>query len=201
MRRRIVVIVLAAVVAGVAAGVIAPEVVPRHDRKAAPLARGSVTLVGDSLNVGIEPYLEEALAGWEIEADDVVGRSSAAGLERLRAHAGGLGRYVVVSLGTNDPVGAVDDFRATVAEALRLAAGSCVVWAAIRRDGDAYEPFNDVLRAAATGRPALRLVDWPAMVAAHPAWLVSDGVHGTPEGYRARAQAVLDAMRACPAPA
>jgi hypothetical protein len=36
-------------------------------------ASGSVTLVGDSLNVGAEPYLRDELGGWTISAHDRVG--------------------------------------------------------------------------------------------------------------------------------
>ena len=36
------------------------------------------------------------------------------------------------------------------------------------------------------------------MVRAHPEWLVSDGIHATPDGYRERARAVVAAMRMCP---
>ena len=35
---------------------------------------GSLTMVGDSLNVGVEPYLADTLPGWRIATDDVVGR-------------------------------------------------------------------------------------------------------------------------------
>ena len=38
-------------------------------------AKGAVTLIGDSLNVGVEPYLEDALPGWRVDAHDEVGRA------------------------------------------------------------------------------------------------------------------------------
>lgn len=201
MRRRILVIgVLAVVVAGVATGVLAPGSSRRHaaPRAVPALAPGGVSLVGDSLNVGIEPYLRELLGERAFTADDVVGRPTAVGLEHLRAGAASLGRYVVVSLGTNDPVESADAFRAGLAEAVRLVGSRCLVWATIHRDGDAYAGFNAILRAQAARTRNLRLVDWSAMVDAHPDWLGPDGIHAGPEGYRARAQAVLDAMRTCP---
>jgi lysophospholipase L1-like esterase len=199
MRRRNIVIGLLAIIgAGVATGVIAPEVVV-HRRSHSTLRQGPVTLVGDSLNVGIEPYLGEELDGWALTADDVVGRSTATGLEHLRDRAATLGSYVVVSLGTNDRLDQLDAFRASVDEALRVASGRCVVWATIHRDGDAYEPFNAVLRDAAARNRSLRLVEWTAMVRDHPEWLAADGIHAGEDGYRARARAVVDAMRTCPA--
>ena len=105
----------------------------------------------------------------------------------------------MISLGTNDPVTGADAFRAAVADVLEIAGpGRCVVWPTIHRDGDAYEPFNDILRGAAAHNRNLRLVEWSVMVRAHPAWLAADGIHGTPDGYQARAAAIVDAMRTCP---
>jgi GDSL-like Lipase/Acylhydrolase family len=165
----------------------------------AGLPRSSALLVGDSLNLGVEQYLRDELRGWQLDVDDEVGRSTTAGLERLSARGSGVAPYLVVSLGTNDPSTGVEAFRGDVAELLRLAgSGRCVVWVAISRDGDAYEPFNAVLREAASSAPNLHVVDWPALVRGHPAYLASDGVHATPDGYRARARAIVAAMRACP---
>jgi lysophospholipase L1-like esterase len=198
MRRRNLFIGLLALVAvGIAAESIARAVHgARHS--SAPLRRGTVSLVGDSLNVGVEPYLEAALGGWTIETDDVVGRSTATGLEHLRERGAALGRYVVISLGTNDPRDGVDAFRADVTQVLQVAGGRCVVWATIHRDGNAYAPFNEVLRDEAAANRNLRLVEWTSMLDSHPDWLAADGIHGTPDGYRARAAAIVTAMRSCP---
>jgi hypothetical protein len=195
-RRNLFIGLLALVAVGIAAESIARAVHgPSHSN--APLRRGTVSLVGDSLNVGVEPYLEAALGGWTIEADDVVGRSTATGLEHVRERGAALGRYVVISLGTNDPRDGVDAFRADVAQVLDIAGERCVVWATIHRDGDAYAPFNDVLRGEAAANRNLRLVEWTSMLDSHPDWLAADGIHGTPDGYRARAAAIVAAMRGC----
>jgi hypothetical protein len=198
MRVRLIVIgALALVVLGVAVDSVAD---PLHivRRSHASLEQAPVSLVGDSLNVGIEPYLQAALEGWEITTDDFIGRPTSIGLERLDAQGGSLGHYVVVSLGTNDPVESVDAFRIAVADVMTLVGSSrCVVWATLHRDGDAYEPFNAVLRAAAAKSRNLRLVEWSQMLRDHPDWVSGDGVHATPDGYRARADATVDAMRSC----
>jgi lysophospholipase L1-like esterase len=158
---------------------------------------GSVLLVGDSLNVGMEPYLRSALEGWTIAADDVVGRATADGLEAL---AGRLPRSgaVVISLGTNDPPGDVEAFRDGVGRAIALAGrDSCVVWATIWRDGASNEAFNEVLRDAARKQSNFRVLDWAAMVEEHRAWLGADGTHASPDGYRARAEEAARLVRAC----
>jgi lysophospholipase L1-like esterase len=195
VRGRIVLICLAAVLVGAA-------VLIRANRGNAPatLPRSQASLLGDSLNVGVEPYLRHELQGWQVDADDEVGRSTVTGVRHLRTRAAALAPYVVVSLGTNDPVGGADAFRGDVAQVLHIAGPArCVVWVAISRDGDAYEPYNAVLRDAASNAPNLRVVDWPALVHAHPAYVAPDGIHATPDGYRARARAIVAAMRGCPA--
>jgi lysophospholipase L1-like esterase len=199
MRLRIVVIAAAAVVvAGVVVDTITAPLHIVHGSHRT-LEQGTVTLVGDSLNVGVEPYLEQELRGWDVGTDDVVGRPTATGVDRLGSQAATLGRYVVISLGTNDPESAAGAFTAAIADVLGIVGERrCVLWATIHRDGDAYESFNDALHAAAVRNRNLRLVDWAGMVRAHPGWLVAYGVHATPEGYRERANAVVAAMRTCP---
>ena len=98
-----------ALVIAVAIAVAAFAVV-RHDRSESQTA-GAVTLVGDSLNVGVEPYLDEELSGWRIDAHDLVGRATTEGIEELRALGAELAPVVVVSLGTNDPDGSEAAFR------------------------------------------------------------------------------------------
>jgi hypothetical protein len=55
---------------------------------------------------------------------------------------------------------------------------------------------NQLLRDAAARNPdVMGLVDWEGMVKANPSYLAGDKIHGTPEGYKARAQAFADAGR------
>jgi len=196
-RRNLLILLLAVVIAGVVAESVAH---PLHVTRSSPppLERATVSLIGDSLNLGVEPYLEAELSGWTIDTDDVVGRSTETGVEHLRAQGAALGHYVIVSLGTNDPIAAVAAFRTNVADVMQHAGGRCVVWATIHRDHHAYAPFNDVLRAEADANRNLRLVEWTSMLDAHPEWLAADGIHATADGYRARAAAIVSAMRACP---
>jgi len=194
-RRTLILVALATVVA--AAVLVALHRSTRRASTAAP-PTSAVSLVGDSLNVGVEPYLRDRLPRWTINADDEVGRPTSTGLDHLRAAASSLAPYVVISLGTNDPVTAVADFRRAVEDAVRLAGPHrCVVWAAIHRDGAAYEPFNGVLRSVAARNRNLRIVEWGAMVDGTPSYLAADGIHGSPSGYAARAKEIVAAMRGC----
>lgn len=184
-----------------AAATAAVVVVRGDDPSPVPPPVGSVTLVGDSLNVGIEPYLAVALDGWTIHNRNLGGRATRAGLEVLRHEGARLAPRVVISLGTNDPRGDAAGFRRNVREALALAGpGRCVVWVNLAGASGTYEELNRVLRDEARRVENLRVVDWAGMLAEHPEWLAADGVHGTEAGYARRADAVAAAVRACRPP-
>lgn len=158
---------------------------------------GSIALVGDSLNVGIEPYVAEELDGWTIANDNVVGRRGEEGLAELKRMRAELAPVVVVSLGTNDPQNDVDGFRRLVDDVIRAAGPTrCVVWSTIWRDGP-NEGFNAVLRDATDRHRTLEVADWASLVAARPELLAPDGVHGSPEGYAARAAQVARIAEDC----
>jgi hypothetical protein len=154
--------------------------------------------VGDSLNVGIEPYLARSLPGWQLRTDDVPGRATAEGIDAMRAAGTSLAPRLLVSLGTNDTTTPPETFRAEVREALALAGRDrCVVWFMVFRGGVSSTALNDVLREEAMRSDTLRLVDWPALVRKHPDWLGDDGIHGTASGYAGRAEEAAKALRAC----
>ena len=173
-------------------------VVRRSGDESSATTHGAVTLVGDSLNVGIEPYLEDALPGWRVDAHDQVGRATREGIDELRARRETLAPVVVVSLGTNDPAGSEDEFRALVDDSTQIVGPDrCLVWATIVRDGDERGGFDDVLREAREAHPNMRIVEWASLVEQDPSLLADDGVHGTPEAYARRAEETARAVRAC----
>jgi lysophospholipase L1-like esterase len=186
-----------ALVLVIAVGVAAFAVLGDDD--GAPQDTGSVTLVGDSLNVGIEPELGKLLPGWQIDAHDRVGRATPEGIEELRDLDRRLAPVVVISLGTNDPDGSEREFRRLVDEAIDVVGPHrCLVWATIVRDGAARTGFNHELEEARSEHRNVRLVDWATLVAGSPELLAADAVHGTPEGYERRAEETADAIRGCP---
>ena len=66
--------------------------------------------------------------------------------------------------------------------------------------GVSYNATNQLLRGLAADpqlAPRLQLIDWSAVVAASPSFVAGDGVHGTPAGYRARAELYAAAIQAC----
>ena len=161
----------------------------------------SAVVVGDSLAVGTGPYLPGLLPGWQVRQIAHGGVTTATGIARLQALGTTLPHYVVISLGTNDDPRAVERFRAEVRSVLATAGSRrCVVWPNIVRPrtlGATYAGLNRVLAEEAAANRRLRVVDWQGLVRAHPAWLRSDGVHGTVAGYRGRAAAIARALAAC----
>jgi hypothetical protein len=188
------VIVLAVTIA------VAVYAVTRPDEEGGEQAAGVATLVGDSLNVGIEPYLGDELPGWRLDTHDRVGRATQEGIDELRSLRSRLAPVVVVSLGTNDADGFEPAFRKLVDQAVAIVGPRrCLVWATVVRDGTARTGFNDVLEDARSGHTNVRLVEWASLVGDDRELLAADLVHGTPEGYARRAEATADAIRDCPA--
>lgn len=177
---------------------VAVYAVERHDEGLAHEA-GDVTLVGDSLNVGIEPYLSQELPGWHIDAHDRVGRATPEGIDELRRLGGRLAPVVVVSLGTNDPDGSEPEFRKLLDQALAVVGPDrCLVWATIVRDGTTRTGFDRALQDARSANANLRLVEWARTIEQDRSLLAGDAVHGTPEGYERRAADTARAIRTCP---
>jgi hypothetical protein len=182
----------------VAALALAALAVRRGDDGSSATTKGAVTLVGDSLNVGIEPYLANELPGWQIDAHDQVGRATREGVDELRARRGSLAPVVVVSLGTNDADGSEAEFRALVDDAIELVGPArCLVWATIVRNGEERAGFDQVLRDASDAHSNVHLVEWASLVSDDESLLALDRVHGTPEGYARRAKETARAILNC----
>ena len=141
-------------------------------------------VVSDSILLGAEGPLTSRLrgAGWTVDFDGAVSRSTSAGAQAVGSHAPGLTDTLVVSLGAND-AGNPSTFRARV-DAVMAAAASVphVYWITIREVRPYYAPANQVLRDAAARFPNLTVVDWHAASAGREGLTASDGLHLTPAG-------------------
>lgn len=156
-----------------------------------------VLIVGDSLAVGMRPYLDEMITDREVTFDARDGWTTPQGMEALRMD---LEQYApqafVISLGTNDgsnPGVFADRVRRILGS---LPAYACVVWPAIfrpKRKG-AYAGLNKVLRGQARRDHRLTIVNWDRMVSKGTV-VLRDGLHPTAEGYRFRAWVTAAAVR------
>lgn len=166
-------------------------------------ARGAagddVLVIGDSLGVGMEPYLAPALPGYAIRTDAVVGRGSAAGVEALESNLRPDDEIVVFALGSNDDPRRPQGLAASLERANALAGGRCLVVATLEVSGYSgvdEEPLNEVIRAFAAAHANVRVVDWASAAREDPS-LLADGGHATGAGYELRASMFADAIASC----
>jgi hypothetical protein len=179
------------------------EPLPRPQSAPGTTARRRLVVVGDSLAVGMRPYLAADLPGWEVSVDGRVGRPLAEGMGVLAGTAiPDPSRTVLgISLFTNDDPTRTAVLRSAIATSLsRAGADGCVVWATIARPavgGVTYAAANRIIAQAAAGDDRLRVVPWAAYADAHAGILAADGVHPSPAGYRARASLYAEAAASC----
>jgi len=157
---------------------------------------GDVLIIGDSLAVGTQPYLDELLAGRNVVSDVRNGITTPQGMRMLRMSLRRVSpTTVVVSLGSNDggdPRRFASRLRRTLA---LLPLDTCVIWSTIvrpRRKGP-YRPLNRVLHAHKKREPRLVVVDWANAVREGSA-VLRDGLHATPSGYAYRSAMIADAV-------
>jgi hypothetical protein len=171
----------------------------------APAPSGSppktLTMIGDSLAVGTQPYLPSLLPGFKVTTNAQTGRPLATGMQILNTTPVSGPTALAFSLFTNDDPSHVSQLESAVRTSVsRAGANGCAIWATIVRppvNGVSYAAANRKLTQLAADLPRLRIVPWAASVAKNPSWVGSDGVHATPTGYKARAQMYADAARSC----
>ena len=157
----------------------------------------NLVVIGDSLAVGMQPYLQQYLPGWNITVDARVGRPLAEGMrqfdakprpverDRLRLQpvhqrrpdATGRARERRQAQHHQGLRGLVDD---------RPPAGRRHL---LRR--------RQLPAQRASPRTACRSSSGPTRWPRNPGWIAGDGVHGTPTGYRNRAALYAAAIKTC----
>ena len=109
-------------------------------------------------------------------------------------------RVFVLGLGANDVGFSQDSVPKAVAyiDSMMDAVGPGreVLWLNITHPEAAWQAaWNQALAQVAARRLNLHIFDWATIAAQHPDWLVGDGVHLTPTGYRQRSLLVADATK------
>jgi hypothetical protein len=171
----------------------APALACRSGAAQLPKVSGrQVTAIGDSVMVASATALNAALPGIYINAQ--VGRAMIAGLAVIPTLAadGELRQYVVVGLGTNGPVSAVQirQLRQLIGpdrDLILVNTFGPMPWEA---------SVNAVLDAAARHTASVSLADWHAAIADHTGLLWPDGIHPQPSGASVYARVVLAAIQA-----
>jgi hypothetical protein len=150
-----------------------------------------VLLVGDSLAVGIAPYVDAGLGERLLTVEAAEGRGTGTQVDLLDGYAGTSAPIWIVSLGTNDNP---EDFTDVAPDVLRLAGPDrCVVWFDIWRSGTDDE-VNATLDALALKHDNLHLVRWHETSELHPEWFSGYDVHPASDGYAVRGQMAIDAV-------
>ena len=163
-------------------------------------AVGNVLVIGDSLQVGTGPYLEQQLGALPVESDDRQSRGSAEGLEALRARLRPDHDVVVFDMGTNDDPSNPNALYANLQAARSATGDRCLVVATILRppyNAVTVDGMNAAVERFALDNPGVQLVDWYGVATSTPGILYEDGVHARPEGYALRGRLIADAVRSC----
>jgi hypothetical protein len=168
-----------------------PVVAPPRQSATAP----EVFVVGDSLTVGVEPWLADAVRarGWRLAGVDArVGRTVPEGLAVLakRARTGALPSTVIVALGTNN-LGASDtDIETWVSTARRIVGDERQVgWVNISVAPPRAERADeiDTALAASARRWNVQVLDWSGWTRRNRITNKADGIHYEDGVYRLRA--------------
>jgi lysophospholipase L1-like esterase len=160
----------------------------------------NVLVVGDSLQVGTGPYLEQELRAASVEIDGRQSRGSQAGLVSLRSRLRPDHTVVIFDLGTNDDPTNPNALYSTMSSARQETGDRCLVVATILRPsyrGVTVEGMNAAVERFALDNPGVQLVDWYGIATSTPGILYGDGVHARPEGYALRGRLLADAVRNC----
>ena len=150
----------------------APTTIPK-------VVPGRVVLVGDSVMAALDPNYTDAArevlgaAGWKVDIDAAVNRSTIQGGSVVAGLHPGAGDTVVLMLGHND-AGSTKVFGPRVETVLAQLAGvQRVYWLTMREPR--YAEANAVLAAAQATHPNLHLIPWAASI--QPGWTAKDGLH------------------------
>ncbi|KLR62676.1 lysophospholipase L1-like esterase [Actinobacteria bacterium IMCC26207] len=156
----------------------------------------SVVVVGDSIILGAQTPMVAAFsnAGWGINFDAAVSRSTSAGAAAIDSHWMELTDSLVINLGAND-AGNTAAYRQKVEQILTSTAGvPHVYWLTIREVRDYYPAANQAVREVAAGHPNVTVLDWNAATAGSTGLTAGDGLHLTNAGAAAMTDLVAGAV-------
>lgn len=158
---------------------------PRKTNDTENLDGNSILMVGDSLTVGTIGPLR-ALRG-RVQADGVVGRSSAATRSKLTSLLRSHHKVVIFDAGTNDDPTTSAAYKNRLESILDSIGARNLVVLTLNRPN--VGPMNSVIKSFASENDRVTLVDWNR-IAKEEDLLGGDGVHPSAKGYSRRAKLI-----------
>ncbi|MEC0206517.1 acyltransferase family protein [Paenibacillus lautus] len=165
---------------------------PTNKPQNPPVSNSSITAIGDSVMLGVSPYLEKSLPGIHIDA--VIGRQMRQAddlIPAMKTQNRVDGGIVIIGLGTNGAFTKKD--LDSLLRPLDSAKQILLINTRVPRDWE--QNVNGMLAKAAAQNPKVTLVDWYSASKDHPEYFRSDGVHLEPEGAEAYTSMLLQAIK------
>ncbi|MGG4217838.1 hypothetical protein ABEW32_06380 [Paenibacillus jamilae] len=152
----------------------------KQAQPSASLTGEGVTMIGDSVTVGVEPYLKEQLPNMTV--DGKVGRQMSQAVKVINELAvqGKLGDQVIIELGTNGPFS-----KNQLHDVLQSLSGARqVILVTTRVPKGWQDAVNETIAQVADEFSNVSVVDWYSASAGKDEYFYRDGVHLKPDGSR-----------------
>lgn len=155
-----------------------------------PQSGKGITVIGDSVILGVKPYLEKLLPG--IAVDGEVGRQLSEAQDTIDAHikAGDMGELVILELGTNGPAG--EKRLKKLLDSIGKDRTILIVNTRVPRKWQ--DDVNDLLKDAAAEYDNATLVDWYSASEGKTEFFGKDGVHLNRKGGEFYAEMLAKAV-------
>ncbi|MED1666983.1 hypothetical protein [Brevibacillus laterosporus] len=160
-------------------------------KKAEPLDGEGITVIGDSVMMGVEPYLKEKLP--KITVDGKVGRqmSQAKDVVNELEQQGKLGDHIIIELGTNGPF-KKEHLRNLLTS---LSEAEKVLLVTTRVPKGWQDTVNSTIKEVVSEFSNAKVVDWYAASEGKGDYFYKDGVHLKPDGSRYYASLLIEALQ------
>lgn len=156
-----------------------------------PKSNSTITAIGDSILVDVEPYLKKMFPSMKIDAE--IGRQMYQALDLVKRmkNNGELGNVVIIELGTNGPFtnGQLETMIKTIG------VNKKIIFVNTRVPRPWQNVVNTTLNSVTAKYPNTSLVNWFSASANHNDYFEPDGVHLNPKGANVYASLVANTVK------
>jgi hypothetical protein len=161
---------------------------------------GEVLVVGDSLEVGTSPYLDDYLPGVPLTINAEGGYNSYQIFDLFQESYDPAQSVIVFDAGTNDNPAYPEILASNLDKVAGIVGNRCLVVPTIHApsvNGIDTTGKNQVVRSFAASHPMTEVPDWARAAATHPELMQPDNLHPIAEGADYRAQLIARGVKAC----